>query len=114
MNAIAGHNFFSLGCNDAWERLERLAEDSRQNATLERARGAPRRVVNDVGMSSDLPAKVDALTQKLDQFISVSLSHNSQPSYVSPTPSHPSIVEVCAVCSDFSHETTACPHEHEL
>ena len=103
MNAIAGGSFFSLGCNDAWERLERLAEDSRQNATLVRARGAPRRVVNEVSMSSNLLAKVDALTQKLDQFISVSLSHNSQPSHVGPTPSHPSIVVVCAVFLDSSH-----------
>ena len=69
--------------------------------------------MNEVGMSSDLPAKVDALTQKLDQFMSVSLSHNSLPSHVGPTPSYPSVVEVCAVCSDSSHKTTVCPHAYE-
>ena len=74
VNAIAGGSFLSLSSNDAWERLERLAEDSYQNTSLERARGAPRRGMSEVHMSSDLPARVDALTQKLDQFISISMS----------------------------------------
>ena len=35
VNAIAGGSFFSLSSNDAWEHLERLAEDLYQNASIE-------------------------------------------------------------------------------
>ena len=84
-----------------------LAEDSRQNTTLERAKGeASRRGINEVGISSD--PRIDVLTQKLDQLITLQLSQQSRSSPGGSTPVHPSVVEVCAVCLDSSHETTAC------
>ena len=43
VNAVAGRSFYSVGCEDAWEILEVLAEDSRQNTTLERSRGGASR-----------------------------------------------------------------------
>ena len=53
-----------------------LAEVSRKNTTLDRAKGVARRGINEAGMSSD--PRIDDLSQKLNKLITLNLSQHSR------------------------------------
>ena len=57
--------------------------------------------------------RIDDLDQKLDKLITLNLSQHSRSSLVGSTPSHSAVIEVCALCSESSHEATSYRYAHE-
>ena len=75
VNSMCGGGFYDLTLENCWVRLKAIAEDSFQNAAMDRSsRNSHKKGVHEIGTSFELPTKVEALTNKLDQFISLSLA----------------------------------------
>jgi hypothetical protein len=89
--------------NEAWTLLEKLSENSEQYDSSSRWKPIPRAPKSEglyaLGNQSDVTAKVDVLSQKLDQLMAVG-----------PTPSHhPSTPhEACSFCFSPIHHENDC------
>ena len=108
VDASCGGTFMMKRENEAWELFENLSENSFQHVAASRSEkptsssSQKRGGIYEVGHSIDIYGKVDALSKKLDQLLSIGQipTTSSQP---------PTLQEECALCSSRAHFISECP-----
>ncbi|XP_058198357.1 uncharacterized protein LOC131313877 [Rhododendron vialii] len=92
VNASCGGSFMMTTEDDGWDLFETLSE----NSTMSQPRG-----LNELGQFSNLSAKVDELSRKLDSLLSLGhISSYSRQSHL--------VKEVCQLCSNPGHYAREC------